>query len=312
MDPRQQEQAAVRYADPAQSTGYEVIQDPKHGYCRLNPIPPVSEISEFYESHYYDLARKGKRAPDLARLMQGGENAERERHWLQHSLYTDVVEVLAELAPGRRLLEVGCGTGDFLEFAQTRGFEVEGTEPSQEASQVARSKGLQVHAATFGQFIAAHSGAKFHAVVLLNVLEHVPDPVGMLQECRSVLHPGGIVCIRVPNDFTEIQAAAREKLGAKPWWIAAPDHINYFNFDSLRQVLKRNGFDTRYAQGDFPMEMFLLMGDNYVQNPEEGQRCHARRVQFDLAVPPQVRRKIYAALGAAGLGRNCLVFGKMV
>jgi 2-polyprenyl-3-methyl-5-hydroxy-6-metoxy-1,4-benzoquinol methylase len=299
-----------KYPDnPTHSAGFRVIEDATYGFRRLDPIPPEAELSEFYESRYYDLLRKGNRAPELRRLMEGGDLAAKELLWLREGLYTDIVNVLDGVAPGRRLLEVGCGTGDFLRFAQEHGFSSVGTEPALEAAQRAVSKGLTVHGMTLDKF-AAQSQAEFDVVVMINVLEHVPDAVRTIQECRQLLGPAGILCVRVPNDFTEIQAAAREKIGAGPWWIAVPDHINYFNFASLTQTLDRLGFETVYAQGDFPMEMFLLMGENYIGNPDVGSHCHTRRVQFDLGLPPGLRRKIYAALASANVGRDCLVFGK--
>jgi 2-polyprenyl-3-methyl-5-hydroxy-6-metoxy-1,4-benzoquinol methylase len=299
------------YSDnPTQSTGFRVVQDAVHGFLRLDPIPPEAEVGEFYESRYYDLIRKGNRAPELQRLMQGGDSANQELRWLKEGLYTDIVSTLEDVAPGRRLLEVGCGTGDFLSFAAERKFEGVGTEPAFEVAQRAGSRGLTVHALTLEKFAAQSPSERFDVVVMLNVLEHMPDAVGTLQQCRQMLAPDGILCIRVPNDFSEIQDAARQKLSREPWWIAVPDHINYFNFASLRTLLYRLGFETVYAQGDFPMELFLLMGENYVGDPEVGSRCHARRVQFDLGLTPALRRKIYSALGSAGVGRDCLVFGK--
>jgi len=145
---------------------------------------------------------------------------------------------------------------------------------------------------------------------MINVLEHVRDPVRTLQTCQQILKSDGILCIRVPNAFSELQAAAKEKLGIVPWWIAVPDHTNYFDFASLRHFLGRLGFETIHEQADFPMEMFLLMGENYVGNPEVGSGCHARRMQFEMSIPPELRRKIYTALASAGVGRTCLVFGK--
>jgi SAM-dependent methyltransferase len=296
--------------NPTQSAGFRVIEDPTYGFRRLEPVPPEAEVSEFYESHYYDLLRKGNRAPEIGRLMESGDVAAKELDWLQGGLYTDIVSVLERTAPGRRLLEVGCGTGDFVAFSQEHGFSSVGTEPSFEAARRAVAQGLTVHNMTLEKFAARSGAAKFDVVVMINVLEHVPDPVRTLQECKQALVPQGILCVRVPNDFTEMQAAARQKTGSDPWWIAVPDHINYFNFASLKQTLDRIGFDTVYAQGDFPMEMFLLMGENYIGNPEIGSRCHARRVQFDLGLQPELRRKIYSALGSADVGRACLVFGK--
>jgi len=297
--------------NPTQFTGFRVVEDPTYGFRRLDPLPPEGDIVDFYESRYYDLVRKGNRAPELKRLMEGGDPASRELQWLREGLYTDIVNTLDQVAHGRNLLEVGCGTGDFLIFAEQHGFKVVGTEPSTEAAQRV-SKHLDVRNMTLDKFVARDPAERFDVIVMINVLEHVPDAVRMLQDCKQVLNPGGILCIRVPNDFSEIQAAAQEKLSADPWWIAVPDHINYFNFTSLRQLLDRLGFETVYAQGDFPMEMFLLMGENYIGNHQVGSSCHARRVQFDLGLQPELRRKIYSALASVGVGRDCPVFGKKV
>lgn len=117
--------------------------------------------------------------------------------------------------------------------------------------------------------------------------------------------------MKVPNDFSEIQLAAHKQLGKEAWWTAIPDHINYFDFQSLHSLLERMGVEVIYSQGDFPMELFLLMGDDYVGNPEVGSRCHQRRVRFEMAIPDELRRRIYRALAEVGVGRDCLVFGRL-
>ena len=297
--------------NPTQSTGFRVVEDPTYGFRRLDPLPPEGDIADFYESRYYDLVRLGNRAPELKRLMEGGDAASKELQWLRDGLYTDIVNTLDRVATGRELLEVGCGTGDFLTFAQEHGFKVVGTEPAKEATQRVSTL-LDVRKMTLDKFVARYPAERFDVIVMINVLEHVPDAVHMLQECKQVLNPGGILCIRVPNDFSEMQTAVQEKLNVDPWWIAVPDHINYFNFTSLKQLLGRLGFETVYEQGDFPMEMFLLMGENYIGNHQVGSSCHARRVQFDLAMQPELRRKVYSALATVGVGRDCLVFGKNI
>jgi 2-polyprenyl-3-methyl-5-hydroxy-6-metoxy-1,4-benzoquinol methylase len=294
--------------------GYNLVQDSTYGYRRLDPIPSSEELAVFYESQYYNELRKGGRAPELRRLMEGGPEGERERQWLRDGLYTDILELMQSNTPGKRMLEVGCGPGEFLAFARERDYQVVGIEPSIEAAAHAQTNGLMVHATTLEEFSRqAPSGEndKFDVVVMLNVLEHVPDPVATVQRCRSQLNPRGVLCIRVPNDFTEIQQAAKTQLGKPEWWIAIPDHINYFNFESLCRLLNGTGFEIAHAQGDFPMEMFLLMGDDYVGVPDVGSRCHERRVRFDLGLMPCLRRRIYCALAGVGVGRDCLVFGKL-
>ena len=284
--------------------------DDTYGFRHLDPIPPEAEIGKFYESSYYDLIRKGNRAPELRRLMQGGDTANQELRWLKQGLYTDIVCILRDVVSGRRLLEVGCGTGDFLSFAAERNFKAVGTEPALEIAQRAGSRGLTVHPLTLEKFVAQSPPGQFDIVVMLNVLEHVPDPEARCKSAGRCWLMMEFLCIRVPNDFSEIQEAARQKLAGDPWWIAVPDHINYFNFASLRILFDQLGFETVYSQGDFPMELFLPMGENYVRDPETGSRCHARRVQFDLGLTPELRRMIYSALGGVGVGRDCLVFGK--
>lgn len=176
-----------------------------------------------------------------------------------------------------------------------------------------QSAGLAVHEATLEEFVASFlqlGASPFDAVTLLNVLEHVPDPVRVVQEARALLRPGGIICIRVPNDFTELQEAAQRQLGCPPWWIASPDHINYFDVRLLEALLNHSGFEVFYTQTDFPMEMFLLMGDMYVGNPELGNKCHQKRVQFDLSLPEDLRRRIYHAFAEVGIGRDTLTFAR--
>ncbi|HEX5398545.1 MAG TPA: class I SAM-dependent methyltransferase [Verrucomicrobiae bacterium] len=293
---------------------YNIIQEANFGYRHLDPIPGAEELGRFYQSRYYDLLRKGGRAPDLQRLLEGGPSGMQERQWLREGLYTDITMILAKHSPGNRLLEVGCGVGEFLALAGEKGFDVVGTEPSAEAARLAVNRNLRVHSTTLQQFIEEnHREGKmdgFDAVVLLHVLEHVPDPVETVLQCKSLLNSTGILCVQVPNDFTPFQRAAEKQINKHEWWVAVPDHINYFNFESLRGLLEGLGFDVVHCQGDFPMEIFLLMGDDYVGNPEVGERCHARRVRFDLALTPDLRQTIYGALAKTGIGRSCLMFAR--
>lgn len=290
---------------------YQIIQDPTYGYRRLDPVPDEGEIAEFYQSQYYDLISKGGRAPELRRLMKGGEEAERERSWLRSTLHADILAVLEKQSnlSSKRLVDIGCGTGDFIAFMRKHNWEVAGIEPSRDAVDVAKAKGLEVHCSRVEEFRKS-SGEVFDAITLINVLEHVPNPVQFLNSTKKLMKNGGIIVIRVPNDFSELQLSAQQHLQKEPWWIAAPDHINYFDFQSLSALLERLGFEVIYSQGDFPMELFLLMGENYVGDTEVGGRCHQKRTRFEMAIPGELRRRIYRALAEVGVGRDCLIFGR--
>jgi hypothetical protein len=102
--------------------------------------------------------------------------------------------------------------------------------------------------------------------------------------------------------------------GSAPWWLAPPHHLNYFDFDSLSGLLERLGLEVMEAMTSFPMELFLLMGENYVGNDALGRECHTRRKRFDLSLEKaglgHVRRKLYGALAKAGLGREAIIVAR--
>lgn len=286
----------------------KVAMHPLYGYYRLDPLPGAEEFERFYRDEYYPLVAGGGRAPELRRLMRGGSEGEGESQWLEHTMWSDIDAVLRDrlIASPSRLLDVGCGPGHFMAFMRTCGWITEGVEPSSDAAERAAALGFQV----FPSIEAARTQGShtYDAVTLLNVLEHVFDPVALVQSVSSMIAPGGLLVIRVPNDFSVLQKCAQAELGKDPWWIAAPDHVNYFSFDSLDRLLEGNGFYVMEKIGDFPMELFLLFGEDYVGRPEVGERCHHKRVAFELAIPAELRRGLYRCFAAKGVGRNCLVF----
>jgi hypothetical protein len=89
-------------------------------------------------------------------------------------------------------------------------------------------------------------------------------------------------------------------LKADDWWVAPPHHLNYFDFDSLSALVERLGFTVAERTTSFPMEAFLMMGDDYTKDAVLGRACHNRRKRFDLAFEAaglkKVRHAFYRAL----------------
>jgi 2-polyprenyl-3-methyl-5-hydroxy-6-metoxy-1,4-benzoquinol methylase len=116
-------------------------------------------------------------------------------------------ELLCSLAPGPgRLLDVGCGTGEFLAAMRDRGWTVAGAEPIEESAAIARSRGLDVRTA-----MLAASGIEpggWDVVSALHVLEHVPDATAFLRELAGWAAPGGHVVVEAPNWNSHLRRAS--------------------------------------------------------------------------------------------------------
>jgi 2-polyprenyl-3-methyl-5-hydroxy-6-metoxy-1,4-benzoquinol methylase len=290
-----------------------VSVDNRFGFRQLSPLPSEEQLKSFYQDEYYRLLKQGSRAPELRRLTSGGPEAEQERNWLHQTLYQDVLDAIVGHAPKGKVLDAGAGPGELLHFLINHQIKSAGFDPSIDAVEMGRKQGLDLVCHTFESYLEQHrrqAAANFAAVVMLNVLEHVGDPVGVVSICHELLQPGGILVVRVPNDFTDIQEAAHAKIGGRPWWIAFPDHINYFNVQTLKNTYQGLGFDVVDALCDFPMEMFLLFGDNYIANRELGPACHKKRVSFEMSIPITLRQQLYRAFAQAGSGRNVLMVGR--
>ena len=268
----------------AEKGKFKVIDCEMCGFKHLDPIPSKEEIKEFYERQYYQ-----EKIPKLL----DPEKEEKELQW-SNLWYRDRLLTLNKYIEDepKRVLDVGCGNGFFLKFMSENGWKAFGIEPSPKASEYARSLGLNVFNTTLEEFVEKQWYGYFDAINLKCVLEDVPNPIEILEICKSLLRDTGMICVEVPNDFNTLQLQVH-KLGKPQWWIAIPDHINYFDFDSLEKILENLDFEIVLRTTDFPMEFFLLIGEDYIGNDEVGSKCHQKRMKFELSLPDELRRDIY-------------------
>lgn len=286
------------------ANGMDIIACRACGFRHAVPLPDPAALEAEYAEAYYRDAKPTYLA-----------DAGADQGWAQ-LVQNDRLDAIARAlgrapgAPRGTLIEFGSGPGFFLDAATAKGWTAIGIEPSRQAAAFAQGRGLTVHNRTLAD-AAAHGLPAADAVAATNVLEHLADPAGALRIACDLLKPGGVLCLTVPNDFSPLQIAARDGRGHAPWWIAPPHHLNYFDFDSLEALLVRLGLRPVERLTSFPMEAFLLMGDDYVADPALGRACHAKRMNFDLAFEAagigEVRRRLYGALAAAGLGREATV-----
>lgn len=282
---------------------FDVIDCLACGFRHVLPLPDPESLERIYRHEYYSEEKP---------LYLERHEADREWWQLVHDERLERFEALLN-TESRRVLDVGCGPGLFLDQARCRGWSARGIEPSRQAAAHCRAQGLDVVNDFLGPASAASLG-RFDAVHLSEVLEHIPDPAGMLETIRGLLVPEGVLCVVVPNDYSPFQQALREVEGFEPWWVVPPHHLNYFDRASLGRLLERSGFEVLATEATFPIDLFLLMGENYVGNDELGRQCHARRKRLELTLEKAglrgLKRDLYAALAKHGIGRELVVFAR--
>ena len=138
---------------------------------------------------------------------------------------------------GQRLLDIGCGNGDFLVSAQEAGWDISGLEPDPKAAAVAQQSGLDVTLGTADVF--ADASNCFDAITLSHVIEHVHEPGQLLQTVHRLLKPGGVVYIDTPN----IDSHGAKFFGKNWRGLEAPRHLVLFNPASLTALLSASGFE---------------------------------------------------------------------
>jgi SAM-dependent methyltransferase len=142
--------------------------------------------------------------------------------------------LVGEHVPGGRLLDVGCGFGLLLDEARTLGYETLGLELSEDAAGHARETlGLDVRELPLEEFDDAEG---FDVVTLVDVLEHLEDPVDGIERCARLVRPGGVLCVATPDPSS---LAAR--LAGARWWGYVPAHTCLIPRRTLRELLAAQG-----------------------------------------------------------------------
>jgi SAM-dependent methyltransferase len=161
-------------------------------------------------------------------------------------IFSEILQSLARRLPAdrRRLLDVGAHAGRFLVAAREAGWRPEGLELNPKTAGYAATRaGAVVHQ---GNVHTLDPGAgRFDAIAVTDVLEHVPEPLAVLERVRALLDEGGWVAIKVPNGpiqrFKE-QLRARLVPGYRATLADNLVHVNHFSPGSLRLALRIAGF----------------------------------------------------------------------
>jgi len=161
---------------------FRVVRCPGCGLAWVSPRPVAADLPRYYpETYSWRPPAEDERASAVARL---------ERWYRFHLLRFETRQLVrwAGLARGDAVLDVGCGSGDRLLVMREAGLAPSGVEPGPAADYARQRLGLDVRRGTLAE--ADFPPARFRAVTLYNVLEHVPDPRALLAEVRRTCSTG--------------------------------------------------------------------------------------------------------------------------
>ncbi|MCZ7552995.1 MAG: hypothetical protein B6D39_06755 [Anaerolineae bacterium UTCFX2] len=235
----------LRRIDRVSGQEFLLVQCRACGLIYLRNRPSPETIASFYPEDYECFTRAGETSSGL-------------QSWHQRRAMNMRLDFIEKYAgnPGI-LLDIGCGTGDFLVSARNRGWQVKGIELVERAAQIAREvNGLDVLTGSI-ENLAGHP-ERYRVITLWDVLEHLPSPRSAFQLIHELLQEDGLLVFSIPN----LTSFDRYLFSAS--WIGwdVPRHFFLFNKENIQQLCELSGFkiieDKTFIGGKGTFQLSLI------------------------------------------------------
>jgi 2-polyprenyl-3-methyl-5-hydroxy-6-metoxy-1,4-benzoquinol methylase len=201
---------------------FELVKNETFGFLETIPQPDLEKLPEYYKSDDYISHTDSKR-----------NLFERTYHIIKKMALRRKLSLINSFSKQKgTLLDVGCGTGDFLEFSKQKGWRVVGIEPNDQARAIANKKtNNSVYKTNHLLNLENHS---FDIITLWHVLEHLPNLEEHIAEFKRLLKPNGTLIIAVPN-YKSYDAKIY-----KTYWAAfdVPRHLWHFSKESIKILME--------------------------------------------------------------------------
>jgi len=210
---------------------FDIVECEHCGFRFTNPRPGPDEIGRYYESEDYTPHQDtGQTVIDTL------------YRWVRHYTLRSkrrLITTLVDDSPGR-LLDFGCGTGEFLAHCQSQGWDARGLDPDETARTVAAQRhGLTVEPP---ERLQDFPSGRFDVITLWHVLEHVSDLTGTIEALKRALAPSGTLVVAVPN-WRSLDA----RFYGEDWAAYdVPRHLSHFRPRDVQRLFAR--FDMEVAE----------------------------------------------------------------
>ncbi|TWO34008.1 class I SAM-dependent methyltransferase [Seonamhaeicola sediminis] len=202
---------------------FKLIQNSKHGYLETSPQPSKESLPRYYKSEDYISHTDSQR-----------NLFEKAYHWVRELALKNKISLINSFnLESKNLLDIGCGTGDFLLAAKRNGWAVFGVEPNEQARLIANSKTTNSVFET--EKLSTFKEASFDVITLWHVLEHLPQLEDQITNFKKLLKPNGFLVIAVPN------YKSYDARHYKEFWAAydVPRHLWHFNRTSVSSLFSK-------------------------------------------------------------------------
>ena len=216
------------------------------GLVFLNDI----EVNQSYYDKYYqdDYYKEDKKSISFVNLVSNALSK-----FSINKKQKLILKMLDKKIGRVSILDIGCGTGDFLENLNVSRFDRYGCEINERGYSACIGKGLKVYKGDV--FNIDFKNKKFDVVTLWHVLEHVKDPVKLFERVDKVLYEDGILVFQVPNTNS-----LGFKVGGKYWFhMDSPRHLVLYNKKSVEELCRVSGFEVVSIVNefyDYPLDLF--------------------------------------------------------
>ena len=203
---------------------FTIVSCETTGFLFTNPRPKEKDISEYYDFEDY-ISHTNKQIDFISKLYQKVRS-----HTIKRKF-----KLISKLISSKKILDVGSGTGEFLSYMKSKGFDTFGIEVAKKA----RKLSIKNHKLLVKDSLSKLNENNFDVITMWHVLEHVYDLDGYMKKIKYLLNDKGILLIAVPNHKCFDQKYYGE------YWAGwdVPLHLWHFDKESMRKISKKYGFE---------------------------------------------------------------------